>query len=250
MALGSRINVAAATKKIAVRLGFADQGTARTRADARIMEFISQSINELALEHWADNTYEVRIPLIVGQDRYEYPEEANNGDVIGVECELQFGQRYALNGGIRRQDVGPRPSDGSYRVQTGDPEDWRIIDGEVQIRPAPIDITRVPTLVVTLSLKIPETLEPGTLLPFDSELIIQRCTVLGRRHYQLPGLTDAETEYAAYITRVKARQGAAQTFFVGGNKSHFVTRNKEVRKNPFTRNVGNGAPYTPNWNPW
>lgn len=251
MPLVPEMTVGDAIKEIATRLGFTDQGTARTRAESRIQSFIRQAISELAVEvTWTDNLFEVRIPLVNGQDRYEYPEEASNGSVQSFQIEWERGQRYDLQGGIRTQDMGPRPDDGVNRVPLGDPEFVRIIDREVQIRPAPIDITRTTTLVVTLQYAVPQVIELTTQLPFDPELILQRCVVLGRRHYQLPGQDDATRDYDKYLARVKARQGVSTTFFVGGMKSHFVTRDKQVRQNPYRRDIGNNAPYTPNWTPW
>lgn len=252
MPLVPQMTVSDAANEIAVRLGFTDQGTARARAETRIRSFIRQAINELEKEvEWADNVFEIRIDLINHQDRYEYPEEAKNGNVISVQCELTRGQRYDLQGGIRTQEFVGRPSDESSRVPIGDPMYWRIIDREIQIRPAPIDVTRIPSLVILLQRSVPAVLEPGTLLPFDSELIIQRCTVLGRTHYQMPGQDDAKANYAKYLDRVKARQGAAKVFFVGGMKSHFVTRDKHVRQQYLQhRSRGTGAPYTQNWAPW
>lgn len=251
MPLVPEMTVGDAIKEVATRLGFTDQGTARTRAESRIQSFIRQALSELAVEiNWTDNLFEVRIPLINGQDRYEYPEEASNGSVQSIQVEWERGQRYDLEGGIRTQDMGPRPDDGVNQVPIGDPEFVRIIDREIQIRPAPIDSTRTTHLVITYQAAVPATIELTTQLPFDPELILQRCVVLGRRHYQLPGQDDATRDYLAYRDRVKARQGVSTNFFVGGMKSHFVTRNKQVRVNPFSRDRGNGAPYTPNWTPW
>lgn len=251
MPLVSSMTVGDAIKEIAVRLGFTDQGTARSRAESRIQSFISQTISELAVEcTWTDNLFEIRIPLVNGLDRYEYPEEASNGSVISFQIEWERGQRYDLEGGIRTQEFYARPNDDSYTVPTGDPVYVRVIDREIQLRPAPIDVTRTVNLLITLQYAVPKVIEPGTLLPFDHELILQRCTVLGRRHFQLPGLEAAEKDYQIYLARVKARQGVSQTFFVGGMKSHFVTRDKHVRQNPLNRQLGNGAPFTPNWTPW
>ena len=253
MPLVPDITVADAIKEIAVRLGFADQGTARSRSTTRILSFIRQAMQELSKEiDWADNFFEVRVPLIAGQDRYEYPEESANGQVISVAVEYERGQRYVLQGGIRTQEFLGRPdpeNEDGFTLPVGDPEFWRIVDREIQIRPAPIDITRTVSLVFQLQRIVPTTVETGTILPFDPELIIQRCVVLGRRHYQLPGQTDAERDYAAYLMRVKGKQRAAVTFFVGGRKSHYVTRNKEVYPNDWNGR-GQNAPYTPNWTPW
>lgn len=252
MPLVPQMTVNDAIKKIAVRLGFADQGTARSRAETRIQGFIEQAIHELAREVvWDDNVFEVRIPLITGQDRYEFPEESKAGELVRIEVEDTRSTRYELEGGIRTQEFAGKPEDDTYRVPVGDPLYWRIIDREIQIMPAPIDAERIPNLVMTLKRSVPLVIETGTLLPFDSELIIQRCVVLGRRHFQLPGQDDAEADYAAYLARVKAAQGAPATFYVGGNKSHYVTRDKRVYENPLQRrDRGQNAPYTPNWTPW
>lgn len=251
MPLVPQTTVADAIKEIAIRLGFADQGTARTRSETRILSFIRQAIQELSVEvQWADNVFEIRIPLINGQDRYEYPEEAANGQVSAVFIEQARGQRYALEGGIRTQDFDSIPdNDSGYTVPVGRPNVWRVIDREIQIRPAPVDITDTVSLVFTIQMIVPSVVELETTLPFDSELIYQRCVVLGRRHFQLPGQTDAERDFAQYLMRVKGKQGAARQFFVGGRKSFYVTRNKEVRPNR-GNDTGQNAPYTPNWTPW
>lgn len=251
MALTPELTVGDAIKEIAVRLGFADQGTARTRAETRIQSFIRQAVAELAVEvEWADNSFEIEIPLIVGQDRYEYPEEANNGQLSALYLGFARGTRIPLDGGIRPQEFWGKPNDDTYRVPIGVPERWRIVDREIQIRPAPSEIDSAPNLIATVQRKMGPLTELTEVLPYDSELIMQRCVVLGRRHYQLPGLEDATRDYTKYLERVKNKQRAGTVFFVGGSKSHFVTRDKRVFVDTYKRETGQNAPWSDNWNPW
>lgn len=252
MPLSPTVTLGEATDDVLEALGFADLGTARTRALRRVERFIRQAVAEIAPEaEWDGLRAELRIPLVQGQARYEFPEEVNVGD-LGVPLVLrQDGSTYELTGGLRPQDRGDVGPDQTYGVPTGAPDRFRFIDGEIELYPAPNPITAFTHLLFVYKKALPPLRDPDEQLPFEPELIIQRATWLGRVHYQKPGVDDIEKSFLKLLARLKAKQGPMRTFFVGGRKSHWITADKRVpRDGGDTPSVGTGAPAGPDWHPW
>jgi hypothetical protein len=248
MALASQYTLADARAEVMTRLGFADQGTAVTRGVKRINSFIQQATNELAVEvGWTDSRFELFIPLITGQDRYEFPDETKIGDFT-LEVVDKNGRRYSMAGGIQTQDWLGDSTDPELLAKIGQPVRWRVVDREIQIIPAPTDVfTR---LAVFYSLRVPIYRDDGDLLPFDSEVIIQRAVILGKVHYQQPGVQEAMMMHVRYTARIIAKQGPGRVFNVGGRQSHYMRVQRVPLSGGNAGNVGPNVEYSDGWNPW
>jgi hypothetical protein len=248
MAFAAQYTLADARAEVQTRLGFADQGTAVTRGVKRINSFIQQAVNELVFEaDWTDMYQELSIPLIEGQDRYEFPDETQVGQIIAMQVQSEVGTRHPMQGGIQQQDWYPTPTDTTLRAAIGQPCRWRYVDREIQIIPAPT--TTFTNLVITYIRRTPILRDDGDLLPFDSEAIIQRAVIHGKIHYQQPGLADSRQLHAIYLARVKTQQGPGRVFFVGGRKSFYITRDKRVPLGE-PQHRGPWSSYSPDWQPW
>jgi hypothetical protein len=250
MPLDQQITVATAVTDVLERSGFAGQGTSALTAQPRVRAFLRQAAKELVNDAaWTELVGQLRIPLVEGQDRYEFPEESYLGGIIALTCELENGVQYPLTGGIRQQDWMPTPDpETTYRVAVGQPDRWRIVDKEIEILPAPT-ATYI-NLVCYYRRALGPLTDPDELLPFEAELLIQRATILTMRFYQKPGSSDLERDFTKYKARRIAAQSVGRVFNVGGRKSHYVTRDKRVPRGGAYGVTGRNASYGPTWNPW
>lgn len=247
MAFAAQYTLADARAEVMTRLGFADQGTAVTRGVKRINSFIQQATNELALEvGWTDTMFELFLPLITGQDRYEFPDETTIGNFT-MEVVDKNGRRYPMAGGIQVQDWPGDSTDPELLAKIGLPTRWRVVDREIQIIPAPTDVFT--KLALFYQRRVPIYRDDGDLLPFDSEAIIQRAVILGKVHYQQPGVQEARQMHAVYVARIVAKQGPGRVFNVGGRQSHYL-RVQKVPLGGQNGNIGPGVEYSDGWNPW
>jgi hypothetical protein len=247
MAFAAQYTLADARAEVMTRLGFADQGTAVTRGVKRINSFIQQAVNELVLEvNWTDMVHELRIPLIEGQDRYEFPDETQVGQ-LSIQVEDINGLHHPMQGGIQQQDFLATPSDTTLRAAIGQPVRWRYVDREIQIIPAPT--VSFVFLVVNYVRRTPILRDDADMLPFDSEAIIQRAVIHAKIHYQQPGIGESRQMHAMYLARVVAQQGPGRVFFIGGRKSFYITRDKRVPLGE-PQHRGPWSSYSPDWTPW
>ncbi len=237
--------------EVLTRLGFAEQGTAVLRNVNLVDSFIRKAARSLVHEaDWAIMYRELEIPLIEGQDRYDFPDETETGQMDQIWCVDNNGKPWPMTSGIRWQDLEGDPADDTtFRVKTGQPERLRIINSEIQIYPAPTDTFS--HIQVSYVKRMPKLLEDIEILPFDSELIIQQAVIYGKVHYGMPGVREDERDKTKYLMHVKKQQRVGRVFTAGGRKSHFVTRPKETRGFRFRGNdIGRNAAWNPNWNPW
>jgi hypothetical protein len=250
MAMPVQLSQGEARTEVLLRLGFAQQGTAVLRNVNLVDAWIRQAMNQLAPEaDWSDLYKELQIPLIDGQDTYEFPDETDIGSVDTVWITDTSGRMYQTQGGTQWQDFGGEGGqDEQYRIRTGRPQKWQILNREIRLYPAPL-VATYPTLTMRYISRLPRLMEDGELLPFDSELIVQQAVVLGKRHYKHADIGQAMGDLARYLDRVKTKQRAPRTFTIGGRKSHFVTRPKEPNT-IVSDSVGPDATFTDGWTPW
>lgn len=250
MALPVQLTLDEARIEVLQRLGFAQQGTAVLRNHNLIDSFIRQSMNQLAHEaNWSDLYKELQIPLVDGQGRYEFPDEASIGQIDTIWVLDINNRAYQLAGGTQWQDFsGEGSQDSQYAEVTGEPRKWQIINRELRIYPAPNTDTYT-NLNIRYVSRLPRLIEDSEYLPFDSELIVQQAVILGKRHYGMPGVSEAMGDLARYLDRVKTAQRESRVFNVGGSKSHFVTRAKEP-DGMQRKSYGPNSTYSDGWNPW
>jgi hypothetical protein len=242
------VSLAGARTSVLTRCGFADQGTAAVRAVKRIDEFIREAMRELVHEaDWVQMRKELRIELIEGQDRYDYPPEATTGQLLSITVEDEQERQHEITAGLRSYDLDGKPGDTSLTVKIGQPSRYRFIDGEIQLYPAPT--ARFINLVVFYIAKLPDLVDDNELLPFDGELIIRKATIKARRHFKQDVVPEELAEFERYLMRVKRQQNEARVFNVGGRQSHFLTRSKRVPRDQ-REIVGRNAPWSDDWNPW
>lgn len=250
MTISDPVTVDDAITDVLQRTGFTAQGTATLTAQPRARTYLRQAMRELVNEAtWDDLKADVRIPLVEGQDRYEFPEETYVGGIIEVAIEDDTGQHWPIDAGIRRHDRMPTPdADSTYRVATGRPDRWQIVDKEIELLPAPT--AQYVNLVVKHKRKLPSLNDGADFLPFEPELLIQRAVVLMKQHYQKPGVSDDDRAFRRYLLQRKRAQGEGRVFNVGGRKSHYVGRDKRVPRSGSRDSVGRNSTYAPGWNPW
>lgn len=250
MALPVEDTLGAVRIEVLKRLGFADQGTAVLRNVNLIDSWIRQSTKMMVHKaEWSSMSRSLLIPLTVGQDRYDFPDETDICQIGSFWIVDDQGRRWEMFGGLRFQDFDATPDDTTLRVATGQPERWGVIDGEIRILPAPTE-TFVNIDVYYIS-RLPKLIEDKELMPFDTELITQQAVLLGKIHYGMVGVSEARRELMDYLKEVRRQQREPRQFFVGGRKSHFITRAKET--NGFRHKsdqIGRNAPWSPGWNPW
>lgn len=251
MGLAPTMTMGDARDDLLERLGFADLGSARTRAVGRCEAFIRQAVNELVYEvEWTALKFRMRLPLVAGQTRYEFPEEVQPNSLGTPLIERIDGSTYPLNGGIRPQDWGDAVVDPDLGVGTGSPDRYRFVDGEIDIYPAVKDLNSYTNIVIDAKRAVPAMRDPADRLPFDPEVIIQRALVLGRTHYQKPGVDDAKADFKELLRKARAQQGVPQIITVGGRKSHYVRTQPVPRTGGDNPSIGNHAPASPDWHPW
>jgi hypothetical protein len=249
MALGVQLTLGAARSEVISRLGYQSRGASTSRLTGLIDSFINRAIRTLVFEvDWIELKHELVIPLVTGQNRYEFPDEVEIGGIWKFvvrdadECE------YDLEGGIlNSQDAPGLPGDETLRAVTGQPAIWRIIDREIELTPAPTD-TYV-SLKIGYIRRVTKLTRDEDVLPFDSEAIIRQAEHYGRVHFALPGIGEFKEDFARYLFRIKSQQTEGRVFNAGGRKSHYVTRSKKVYRDS-SNTAGRNVVWSPDWNPW
>jgi hypothetical protein len=250
MALTQEMSLGEARIEVLGRLGFTEQGTAVLRNVNLVDSWIRKGMRKLVHKaEWSSMFLELQIPLIVGQDRYDFPDETAIGQIQAFWVHDTNNRPWPMSGGLRWQDLEGDPSDETLRVKTGQPERWGIIDREIRIYPGPTETWTL--LNMQYVARLPKLIEDTESLPFDSELIIRQAVLYGMVHYGMPGISEEKQDFNDYLTDIRKQQREGRVFTVGGRKSHFVTRPKETNGFRYRGNFrGRNAPYTPGWNPW
>jgi hypothetical protein len=245
MAAPQEQTLAEVRAEVLARLGFARAGSATVRNADLINSFIRQAVRTLALEvNWQSLFKELELVLVEGQTRYEFPDEASIGGIEYMVVIDASNRRWVMESGIRPQEV-PTVSPGATPM--GDiPRLWRTINNEIEIQPSPsADALK---LLVGYVAQVPQLVDDSEVMPFDSEAIIQKAVLLGRVHYDRPGVSEGAREFERYLARVKARQNEARDIANGGAMSALIRPVAMQRLG--SSNVGRDAVWSDSWRPW
>lgn len=247
MATPQELSLSEVREEILIRLGFARSGGAVAKNKDLIDSLIRQSVRVLALEvPWQALVKELQIPLIQEQNRYEFPDESSIGGIQYVVAVDNTNRRWPMMSGIRPVSEVPTAAPDAP-VPTGIPTLWRTIDNEIEIQPAAGE--NLAYLLIGYVAQTPQLRVDSEIMPFDSELIVQKAVVLGRIHYGRPGVAEGMRELERYMARVKARQNEPRDVSIGGATSDLLLPVRVNRVNA-NRAVGRNAVWTDGWTPW
>lgn len=265
MALPLEMTLGEARAELQARLGFSTQGSATLRNQELLTSFLRKASRRLLYAaDWSSLRRDLDISLEVGQDRYDFPDETEVGQIVQMAAINSRRELFPMEGGVDPQDIRGRPGrlerqggdivvvrtdDETYPQVRGQPERWRIVDGEIEIYPAASDEWFF--LRVGYIRRPPPLVDDGEVLPFDSEAILQQAELFGRVHYGRPGVGVLRQELASYIAAVRRQQREPSSIHIGGKwQPAVVTRQEGVWQRPHYPRTGRDSVFYDGWRPW
>lgn len=247
MALALTPTLQETRQDVLVRTGYATSGNKAAAVQGVVDSFIRAAQRELYVRmNWTMNQKRISIPLVTGQQEYDWPDDLEPGDIRTITVVHSNGHEYDVQMGLRTHERDSARTDGV--VQNTRPILATYVDRIIELWPAPSD--DYVSLTVDYQLGMTALTDEQDRLVVDGEACTQLATMKFKRHLGLDVQNADVATFERYLNDLSARQSTGEGFQIGGHQSMRNAVQKVNRVATQARFVGNNTPYDTGWNPW
>lgn len=246
MALSLTPTLVDTRQEVLTRAGYATSGNKAAAVAGLVDSLIRASHRELFVRmNWTMNQVRVSLPLITGEQRYDWPDDAEPGDIRTITVVHTNGAEYIVGMGLRTHERDSSRTDGV--VSEGRPVLATYVDKIIEFWPAPS--ADYVSATIDYSVGQPALVDDGERLVVDGEACIQLAVMKFKRHLGIEVPREDVATFERYLNDLSVRQSTGEGFQLGGHQS-MRTAVQRVNRVAQSRFLGNGQPFSTDWNPW
>ncbi len=246
MALSLTPTLQETREEVLTRNGYATSGNKAANVQALVDSFVRAAQRELFVRmNWTMNQKRATLPLIQGQQQYDWPDDVEPGDIRTITVTHTNGHEYDVGMGLRTNERDASRTDGV--VDEGRPVLATYVDKMIEFWPAPSAEYLIATIDYSIGSSV--LVDDADRLVVDGEACIQLATMKFKRHLGIDVARDDVATFERYLTDLQSRQSTGEGFQLGGHQS-FRNAVQKVNRVAAQRRNGNGQPFSTEWNPW